>query len=53
MLKVTHKNTITMSEAYLEPCQTSMIKIFVKTVNVLSPLTIFAKNSIVEQIEIL
>ena len=33
-----------LSETYLGPCQTSMIKYFAKTVNGQKPLTIFAKG---------
>ena len=35
-------------EAYSEPCQTSKIEVFAKTVNRLSFLTIFAKSSILD-----
>ena len=33
-----------MSEAYLEPLQTSKIELFAKIANSFKPLTVFAKN---------
>ena len=36
------------SEANSEPCQTSKTKLFAKTVNGFSPLTIFVKRSILD-----
>ena len=33
-----------VKEAYLEPCETSNIKFFVKIVNGLMPLTVFTKH---------
>ena len=39
---------VLISEAYSEPCQTSMMKLFAKIVNGLKPVTIFGKNSILD-----
>ena len=36
------------TEAYLEPCQTSKMEHFTKTVNSLKPLTIFANSYILD-----
>ena len=41
------KHRIVTPEPYLEPCQISAMKHFVKTVNSFKPLTIFQKSSTV------
>ena len=43
-----HKSTWKISEAYLEPLQTSKTELFAKIVNGFKLLTVFAKSSILE-----